>query len=162
MPHWQKFNGTSLEPMVNSANGIFPKPIVQQVSISICHILVWKELTDADRRSQTNATNSGSWHGWDAGQAWISRIIDEEEEINGKETQRVHYIVRCNEFGWDNQFIQMGYFHKNDEGKKESFQTEDGIAYIGLLDSGGGETDSPVVSEDRLKRRIDFSSALGY
>lgn len=111
MPHWQRFNGTTLEPLLNSASGIFPKPVVQAVCIPICHIIQWKTLSDAERKDQANATNNTTWHSWEPGQAWVSRIIDESEEVNESNTQRVHYVVKCCEFGWDNTFPQMGYFH---------------------------------------------------
>ena len=156
LPHWRRYNGTTLEPLVNSADGLFPKPIVKPVAIGVLHFSVWKTYTDADYKNELNATNSDAWREWEPGQAWVSRIITEDEEVNGVATTRVDYIIRCTEFGWDNDMIQMGYFHK-DGTDETAFTTSDGIPYIGTLDAAGAKG-AAENADDMLKRRIAFGS----
>lgn len=159
-PHWDKFNGTSLEPLINSANGAFPKPIVEVMSIGIIHGIKWvNSYSNTEYKTQLNATNNATWRDWDAGQAWISRIITEDEEVNGVSCVKVHYIVRCNEFGWNTRIHDMGYFYI-DGADKKAFLTVDDVPYIGLLDAGA-ETSTPVASDKQIKRRIDFT-VLGF
>lgn len=158
MPHWVEHDNSTM--IVNSAGGVYPKPIVEPVAIGVIHGVVhFSSYSDSRFKQELNTTNSGSWRGWDAGQAWISRIVTEEVTINGNtDAVKVHYQIRCNEFGWNHRIPQMGYFHLSG-GQRQVF--EEGI---GLLSSGGGELPvggTPVDSDIQVKRRINFST-LGF
>lgn len=162
LPQWQRYDSNgNLEPLVNSAGGLFPKPIVKPVSIGIIHVEMWKEpYPDSQFKNEINATNADTWRGWEPGQAWISRVLAQREETNGyQDVAKLHYVIRCSEFGWDNDFIQMGYWH-DDNGAKQSFQTQDGVPYVGTL-SASGSDGGPVIAGDLLHRRINFA-ALGF
>lgn len=158
MPHWLESDGSTV--IMNSADGAFPKPIVEPIAIGVIHGIKWvSSYSDGEFKTQINATNSDGWRGWSAGQAWISRILTEEENINDEDVIKVHYIIRCNEFGWNAHIAQMGYFYK-DAGNKAIF--DEGI---GLLDGSGNELalGSPAVDADiQVKRRISFGSTLGF
>lgn len=157
MPHWLKSDGTTV--IKNSAGGTFPKPIVEPISIGVIHGFVeLATYTDATYKSQLNACNSDTWKSWAPGQAWISRILTEDVEVNGTTGVRVHYIIRCNEFGWNSQIPQFGYYYLDGTDK---VPFEEGI---GLLDASGQELapSAPAVNADiQIKRRIAFSS-LGF
>ena len=156
MPHWLESDGTTV--IKNSAGGIFPKPIVEPISIGIIHGIIYKqEYTDAEYVTQLNATNNSAWRGWGEGKAWVSRILVEDTTVNQISAKKVHYIVRCCEFGWNSNMPQMGHFY-SDSGK-QAF-----TGGIGLLAADGTELsseDDPVNSDIEIKRRIAFNS-LGF
>ena len=158
MPQWVLSDGSTY--IKNSAGGLHPKPIIEPVAIGIIHGVVYKETySDASYKNEINATNSGGWKSWGAGQAWVSRIITQEVEVNNIEAQRVHYIIRCCEYGWENNTPQSGFFWLDDDGYKIPF--DEGA---GLLDGNGKPLtpgNNPVPSELQVKRRINFSS-LGF
>ena len=157
-PHWRNHAGTLI---VNTAGGIFPKPIVEDISIGIIHAYKWvTELSDEDYKEQLNATNSSTWREWGPGQAWISRIIERPDNINDNSAVKLHYIIRCNEYGWDVEMPQMGYFYY-DGANKKAFSV-DGVPYIGLLDGSGDKTDTATSASIQIKRRINFATVLGF
>ncbi len=157
MPHWLQSDGTTV--IKNSAGGTFPKPVVEPISIGVIHGFVeLATYSDATYKSQLNACNSDTWRGWSAGQAWISRILTENIEVNGTSGQRIHYIVRCNEFGWNAHIPQFGYYYL-DGTTKVPF--EEGMGY---LDASGLELTPGSAAVDaniQIKRRIAFSG-LGF
>lgn len=156
MPHWLESDGTTV--IKNSAGGIFPKPIVEPISIGIIHGIIHKSTySDTEYATQLNAINNGNWRGWATGKAWVSRILVEDTTVNNNNAKRVHYIVRCCEYGWNTTIPQMGHFY-NDSGKKAF------VGGIGLLSSDGTELaseDDPVISDIEIKRPIAFST-LGF
>lgn len=162
-PHWQYFDGATKKAILNSADGIFPKPIVEPISIHIYHIEKFvTSMTDAQLKEQYNACNSDTWKAWEPGQAWISRIRRKKAQVNGQNGLWVHYIIRCNEFGWDTNIPNMGYFYKNGS-TKTSFSSE-GLGPIGYLKSDGNKAVAPTevsMSNKQIKRRINFTSTLG-
>lgn len=161
-PHWQSIDGESKEPIVNPAGGILPKPMVEPLAVGIIHGHKWvSAYSDAQYKNQLNATNADGWRSWGVGQAWISRIITANEERDGVSVVHIHYIIRCNEYGWKSTMPWMGYFY-DDAGDKKAFLTQDDVPYIGLLDAGGAETFTPVISDLDLKRQISFASELGF
>lgn len=155
LPHWKDYNGT---PLLTTAGGLYPKPIVKPVAVGIIHVEFWQpSYTDAQYVSQLNATNSGAWKGWPAGQAWISRILTHDEKIEDTDGVWMHYIVRCCELGWDQDFPSMGYYYVTG-GDKTAFTTIDGFAYIGQHDAAGDNGEpTAYFQEEQLKRRISFS-----
>ena len=153
MPHWKDASGAAIK---NTADAPFPKPIVEPISIGIVHIWKWEaSYTGATHKARLNKTNSGSWNGYAQDEAWVSRITAKEEEENGYQRWLVHYIIKCNPFGWKTLIPHMGYFY--DDGDKKGFQTSDGFQYIGFLDGSGNETTSPVTSDFIIKGRTSFS-----
>ena len=159
-PHWKHYNSGSLEPIVNPAGGILPKPMVEPMSIGIIHVEFWGALSDAAWAEQINSMNSDTWKGFGPGQCWISRILEVIENRNGYDTKKLHYIVRCNKFGWKTGMPWMGYFY-DDAGSKKAFKTTDSVPYIGFLDAGGDQTFTPVISDLDIKNELSFTSILG-
>lgn len=155
MPHWKDVNG---DPIMNFADAPFPKPIVEPISIGIVHIWKWEAgFSGSTLKSRLNKTNSGSWNGWATDQAWVSRITAREENENDFDDRwLVHYIIKCNEYGWKTLIPHMGYFYL-DGADKKAFQTVDEFQYIGFLDGFGLETTTPVHSEFEIKDKISFS-----
>lgn len=163
-PHWQRYDGSNnLEPLTNSANGLFPKPRVKPISIGVILISMYKQTyTDADYYNQNNTLNNATWRSWPAGHAWIARILTEDVKENDYDCVKVDYVVKCNKLGWDKDFLQCGYYYLSGLDRKH-FLTDDldPIPYIGLLDASGGELGvggTAVVADDKSKVWIDFTS----
>ncbi len=163
-PHWEYWDSgdSSKLKLVNSAGGTFGKPIVEPLSVGIVHVKMYETGWSAAKyKSQLNACNNDSWRSWPAGQAWISRIITEEAQVNGTNCHSVHRIIRCNEYGWNTGQLEMGYFYK--EGGDIKPFSDDGIP-LGLLKTNGDKATSAsdvAMTDKRIKRRISFGG-LGF
>jgi len=157
MPHWLESDGTTV--IKNSAGGTFPKPVVEPMSLGVIHGFVeLPTYDDATYKSQLNACNSDAWRDWEPGQAWISRILTENVEVNGIPGIKIHYIIRCNEFGWNSHIPQFGYYYK-DGFTKVPFS--EGMGYL-AADGTELAIGSPAVDADiQIKRRIAFAG-LGF
>ena len=158
-PHWQYWDtNTTKANLVNVNGGTFGKPVVEPMSIGIVHVVSYDtSWTEAKFKNQNNACNSDVWRDWQPGEAWISRIITSKTEINGVACTRVHRIVRCNEFGWNTQQLEMGYFYMS--GTTTVPFSDEGIP-LGMLQANGDRATSAsnVARSDKpIKRRISFS-----
>jgi hypothetical protein len=144
MPHWVD---TSLAVIKNTDNKVFPKPHVEPISIGIIHGIRWSTTySNANYQNELNAINTDTWRSWAPGHAWVSRILTEDEEINGVECTKIHYIVRCNRYGWNITMPQMGFV----EGTPE------------FLDGMGDVTTSPISSGIAIKHGINFTTTLKF
>lgn len=144
MPHWVEENGTTV--IANLADKVFPKPHVHPIAIGIIHGILYKlTYSDAEFENEINATNAGGWRGWGAGKAWVSRILTENDEVNNIPCVKVHYIIRCNKYGWDINMPSMGFVGGVPE----------------FVDATGAATTTLSASDIRIKHRIGFG-ALGF
>lgn len=162
-PVWREHDGTT--PIQNSAEAPYPKQVIEPVSVGVIHCIAYKAYTDAHYKNQLNATNAAAWRGWEPGQAWVSRIITNDDLSVGGATNvsEVHYIVRCLETGWDALFADIGYVYIDASSYKPFLA--DGQPYLGKLDGAGGQqavASDLVINEHQIKRRINFASELGF
>jgi hypothetical protein len=161
LPVCKDRNGAVIQ---NSAKGTFPKPRVEPVSIGVIKATVRKEnYTDGDFKTQLNATNSGSWRDWAAGQAYIAHIRTWESNEFDTPVTMVRYVVLCCELGWKALTPQLGYYYL-DDGKIKVFTDEAGMPYIGNLSNGGGSlaaSSDMIIKEWDIKRQIGFG-VLGF
>lgn len=145
MPRWVEQDGTTV--IKNLASKVFPKPHVHPVSVGIIHGIRYPlTYTDTQYQNEIDATNSENWRGWAPGQAWVSRVLTEDDEVNNIPCVKVHYIIRCCRYGWDIDMPSMGFVGGVPE----------------FVDATGAATTSPVPSDIRIKHRIAFDSTLGF
>lgn len=160
MPVYKDNTGAVLR---NTAKSPVVETVIEPVSIGLIHGLMYKNYTDSDFANEINAVNDGEWRGMAAHTCWISRIITSDCEVDGQQTQQVHYIIRYCEHGWKAVRYDMGYYYL-DGGEEKCFLDKDEYPYVGKLDGSGGKLGAgaePLLIEKKIKREISFSG-LGF
>lgn len=161
LPVWKDKDGTVIQ---NTAKGPYPKPLIAPMSVGVIRATVRKSTyTDTNYRDQLNATNSGDWRQWTAGQAWIGRILTKDVNEGGSSLVEVKYTVYCTKLGWKEIAPQLGYYYKDGSNAKV-FVDADSLPYLGCLDNSGGKlavSSDMILKEWSIKDPIDFS-VLGF
>lgn len=162
-PHWKD---TSNVVLANSARAPYPTKIIEPLAVGIIHAIKYSTTySDTDYATELNAVNSVAWRGWQPGQAWVSRIVTEEDmEINGTTgVTQVHYIVRLSEIGWQLSIADLSAVYVA-SGAFRPFLA-DGSPYLGKLDGSGAQRavgSDMVMRSHNIKRTINFASVLGF
>lgn len=163
MPVWKDHAGNAT--IINTAKGLYPKPIVEPVSVGIYKCTKWDtNYSDSDFSTELNATNSDTWRGWTARKAWISSIETRPDDVQEISCTRVDYTIRCLEYGWDAIFPDCGYFYKTGSDYK-TFVDTDGAPYLGKLNGSGDKatmTANPTINTHQIKRAINFGTTLPF
>lgn len=158
LPIWEDKDGN---PIVNTAHQLPIKPYYDAFSVFVYNITVYKqEYSGSNVRDEHNTLNSGAWQGWQPGECWCMVRYEEITDGNGVDGFEVTYTVRClRDYGWKFRHPEVGYVYI-DGSDLQGFHSEDNYAYIGKLDSSGGQaglTDTLIITKANTKREVSFS-----
>lgn len=136
LPAWKNSSGA----VIKTSDDKLPiLPLMEPVAVAVYHIFKFKPYSHSQFKAEINAVNGSNWYGWNAGQAWISKIISNGVELIGSSYgETVHYVIRCidRQDGWSVAYPDVSYLDQ--------------------------EPDTPVtILSENTKKQINFSSVSG-
>lgn len=161
LPVWRDKDGN----LIKTSAGFLPvKPLYEQYTIAIYHIVKFKNYSDADFANEIDTLNSSAWGGFSTHQAWISEIhTDGVKTLGNSEGEEVHYVIRCirRTDGWKFQMPDVGYVY-DDGANIRSFVSQDDVPYIGNLTNTGDDGGQTMIAKlFDTKNTLNFNSISG-
>ena len=159
LPVWKDKDAV---PIMNKAKALPIKPYWRPYAVTHYYAKFYRsEFPHAEIRDYNDTVNSGTWHGWTAGEAWVSAFEAEPVDTTAYgQRWKCNMSIRCLRGKWEVQVPNAGYYYM---ASGVPMEFEEAVP-IGKLDSSGGKlshaSDLQILSF-KCNREADFST-LGF